>query len=188
MLLERTMLESEDVQPGSSGPGTLPARAVAENVARIVDLERAARRELAASERLSQAITDLAGSLRFVVAHLLLFGGWALWNTMAPSRLRWDPFPFGLMTMLVSLEGVLLAVFVLITQNRILSQTDRRDHLELQVSILAEQELTMALRMLRQLCDRAGIQPESDREVQDLMGETNVHELMRQIENELPAE
>jgi uncharacterized membrane protein len=182
------MPEPDDVQAGPREGGTVPARAVAENIARIVDLERAARRELTRSERLSQAITDVAGSMRFVVAHLLVFGGWALWNITAPPRFRWDPFPFGLMTMLVSLEGVLLAVFVLITQNRILRQTDRRDHLELQVSMLAEQELTMALRMLRELCDRAGIQPESDRDVQDLMAETNVHELMRQIEGELPAE
>jgi uncharacterized membrane protein len=134
-------------------------------------------------------VTDLAGSMRFVAVHLLTFGSWAVWNLAAPRDLRFDPYPFGLMTMLVSLEGVFLAVFVLITQNRMLSQTDRRDHLELQVSMLTEQELTMALRMLRQLCERADIVPATEEgRVQDLMQETNVHDLMEQIQRGLPSD
>jgi uncharacterized membrane protein len=181
---------SHDPQSRHDPPSrnSLPAKAVADNISRIADLERAARRELTASERVSKAITDFAGSMRFVVLHLLTFGAWAVWNLVAPPPLRFDPFPFGLMTMLVSLEGVFLAVFVLITQNRMLIQTDRRDHLGLQVSMLTEQELTMALRMLRQLCERAGIQPDSDSDVQDLMRETNVYDVMQQLEKKLPAE
>jgi uncharacterized membrane protein len=169
---------------------TLTADAVDENIQRISELERSARRELTGSERVSKAITDFAGSMRFVALHILLFGGWALWNVAAPERLRFDPYPFGLMTMLVSLEGVFLATFVLITQNRMLLQTDRRDHLGLQVNMLTEQELTAALRMLRQLCERAGIQPESDdqRRVEDLMQETNVNDLMQRLDRELPKE
>jgi uncharacterized membrane protein len=182
------MPESHEVQPNGSSGRSVPPPAVAENIERIFELERSARGKLTTSQRLSQAITDVAGSMRFVVVHLLLFATWSVWNITAPLRLRFDPFPFGLMTMLVSLEGVLLAVFVLITQNRILYQTDRRDHLGLQVSMLTEQELTAALRMLRQLCERAGIQTEADREVQDLMRETNVDELMERIESELPSE
>lgn len=65
--------------------------AVAENIQRIADLERSARRDLTGSERISKAITDFAGSMVFVVLHLLLFGGWTLWNGTAPERLRFDP-------------------------------------------------------------------------------------------------
>jgi uncharacterized membrane protein len=164
--------------------------AVTENVQRISDLEAAARRELTRSERASKAVTDFAGSLRFVVLHIFAFGGWALWNTLLPQWLRFDPYPFGLMTMLVSLEGVFLATFVLITQNRIMMHTERRDHLGLQVSLLTEQELTMALRMLRHLCDRAGIPPETRQEqrVEDLMQETNVYQVMKELDAELPKE
>lgn len=92
--------------------------------------------------------------------------------------------------MVVSLEGVFLATFVLITQNRMMMHTDRRDHLGLQVNMLTEQELTMVLRMLRQLCERAGIQPEDGSQglVEDLMQETNVYQVMQQLEKRLPRE
>jgi uncharacterized membrane protein len=186
---------AEEPREGPAGsPGGAAAgprlRAVEENIQRISDLELAARHELTPSERVSKAITDFAGSMTFVGLHILLFGGWTLWNGRAPEHLRFDPYPFGLMTMMVSLEGVFLATFVLITQNRILSQSDRRDHLDLQVSMLTEQELTTALRMLRQLCERSGVRPESDedRRVEDLMQETNVSEVMDQIERRLPKE
>jgi uncharacterized membrane protein len=164
--------------------------AVTENIRRIADLERSARRDLTPSERISKAITDFAGSMAFVVLHLLLFGGWALWNGAGPERFRFDPYPFGLLTMFVSLEGVFLATFVLITQNRMMVQTDRRDHLGLQVNMLTEQELTAVLRMLRQLCEHAGVEPESNaqRRVDDLMEETNVYDVMEQIDRDLPKE
>lgn len=163
---------------------------VAENIHRIAELEGSARRELTRSERISKGITDFAGSMVFVGLHVLLFGGWALWNGTAPEQFRFDPYPFGLMTMLVSLEGVFLATFVLITQNRMLVQTDRRDHLALQVNMLTEQELTAVLRMLRQLCERAGIEPESDaqRRIDELMQETNVYDVMQQIDRRLPRD
>jgi hypothetical protein len=69
-------------------------------------------------------------------------------------------------------------------------QTDRRDHLDLQVNILTEQELTMALRMLRQLCDHAELPPESENQgkVEELMQETNVHDVMSRLNQELPTE
>jgi len=170
--------------------GRPQANAVAKNIQRIADLEQSARRDLTGAERISKAITDFAGSMVFVVLHLLLFGGWALWNGTGPERLRFDPYPFGLMTMLVSLEGVFLATFVLITQNRMLVQTDRRDHLALQVNMLTEQELTTVLRLLRQLCDHAGVKPESNaqRRVEELMEETNVYDVMQQIDRGLPKE
>ena len=74
-----------------------------------------------------------------------------IWNSFAPSPWRFDPYPYGLLTMFVSMEGVILAVFVLITQNRMSQQSDRRDHLDLQIDLLAEQEMTMVLRILSKI-------------------------------------
>ncbi len=163
------------------------ASAVAQNIKCIADLERAARREISIPERISKAITDIAGSMTFVVLHVFFFGGWATWNVAGPPSLRFDPFPFGLLTGVVSLEGVFLATFVLITQNRMMAQSDRRDHLGLQIDLLAEQELTMALRMLRALCERASIQLQTSGEDDTrLMERTNVYQVMKQIDEELP--
>jgi uncharacterized membrane protein len=169
---------------------TVTPKAVVENIHRISELEATARRDLTASERISKGITDFVGSLRFVLLHAALFAGWAIWNLEAPEAFRFDPYPFGLMTMFVSLEGVFLVAFVLITQNRMMLHTERRDHLGLQVSMLTEQELTMVLRLLGRLCEHAGIPPESEhqRQVEDLMQETNVYHVVEKLEEELPKE
>jgi uncharacterized membrane protein len=84
-------------------------------------VEHRRRRRAAASLRLADAITGFSGSMRFVALHVVWFGVWILLNLLLP----FDPFPFGLLTMLVSLEAIFLSTFVLISQNR----HDQRDHL-----------------------------------------------------------
>lgn len=84
--------------------------------------EHRARRRASASLRMADVITAFSGSMRFVVLHVIWFGAWVLLNL---SVLRFDPFPFGLLTMLVSLEAIFLSTFVLISQNRY----EERQHL-----------------------------------------------------------
>lgn len=167
---------------------TSEASPAAGNIKAIIDLERKALAASSWSARVSDAISRFAGSLWFVLCHLSAFTAWAGWNALAPPSLRFDPYPYGLLTFIVSLEGVLIATFVLIAQNRMATQSDRRDHLNLQVDLLAEQELTLMLRMLRQISERLNIQPESGEEerAQKLAEETNVYELMQTLENRLP--
>jgi uncharacterized membrane protein len=161
----------------------------ASNIRAIIDLERKALAASSWSARVSDAISRFAGSLWFVLCHLAAFTAWALWNAMAPAGLRFDPYPYGLLTFIVSLEGVLIATFVLITQNRMAVQSDRRDHLNLQVDLLAEQEMTVMLRMLRRIAERLQIDPESEDEAraQKLAEETNVYELMQTLDKQLPS-
>jgi uncharacterized membrane protein len=171
---------------------TEPSRSTspaADNIRAIVDLERKALAATHWSDRISDAISAFAGSLWFVLCHVVLFTGWASWNALAPPSLRFDPYPYGLLTFIVSLEGVLIATFVLIKQNRMAVQSDQRDHLNLQVDLLAEQEMTVVLRMLRRISDRLGIEsPDAgDARTQQLTEETNVYELMQTLEKELPA-
>lgn len=168
-----------------SAPRPNPA---ADNIRAIVNLERKARATSPWSQRVSDAISAFAGSLWFVLCHVIMFTGWATWNALAPSALRFDPYPYGLLTFIVSLEGVLIATFVLIKQNRMAAQSDHRDHLNLQVDLLAEQEMTLVLRMLRRISERLEIDPEgTDGErAARLTEETNVYELMQSLEKELP--
>jgi uncharacterized membrane protein len=167
---------------------TSEASATARNIHAIIDLERKALAASSWSARVSDAISRFAGSLWFVLCHLTAFIGWAAWNALASPSLRFDPYPYGLLTFIVSLEGVLIATFVLITQNRMAAQSDRRDHLNLQVDLLAEQEMTLVLRMLRRISERLNIQPEtSEQERAEKLGEeTNVYELMQELQKELP--
>jgi uncharacterized membrane protein len=166
-------------------PRTDPA---VDNIRTIVDLERKATAAKSWSERVSDAISAFAGSLWFVLCHVAAFIGWAAWNALAPPQLRFDPYPYGLLTFIVSMEGVLIATFVLIAQNRMAAQSDRRDHLDLQVDLLAEQEMTLMLRMLRRIAERLDIQPESTDEARavKLTEETNLYELMKTLDKELP--
>jgi uncharacterized membrane protein len=155
----------------------------ARNVAEIAGLERESVREVSRGERISLAVTNAAGTPACALIHVVLLASWTLWNTSVPAGLRFDPYPFGLLTMIVSMEGVILAIFVLITQNRMSAHTDRRDHLSLQVNLLAEQEMTMVLRMLDRIAGRLGAAPdEPDRdEARQLMQHTNIYELMEEL-------
>jgi uncharacterized membrane protein len=160
----------------------------ADNIRAIVELERKATRATSRGERVGASITSVAGTISFVSAHVVVLAAWVAWNTLAGRPLRFDPYPFGLLTFVVSLEGVLLACFVLISQNRMSRQSDQRDHLNLQVNLLAEQEMTLALKLLRQIAGRLQVEPESEDAARAtrLSEDTNVYELVENIERELP--
>jgi uncharacterized membrane protein len=159
-----------------------------ENIKAIVEVERQANRQASLGERVGQAISDAVGTMAFVSVHTAVMLGWIAWNGLASPSLRFDPYPYGLLTFIVSLEGVLIATFVLIAQNRMSRQSDERDHLSLQISMLGEQELTLILKLLRRMSDRLGIPPESEEErrAEKLSEETNVFELVRSLRERLP--
>jgi uncharacterized membrane protein len=154
----------------------------ARNVEEIARLERETAGHPTVGERISLAITDAAGTFTCVALHVLALSAWMGWNSLSPQPWRFDPYPFGLMTMFVSMEGVLLALMILITQNRMSAQSDKRDRLDLQVDLLAEQEMTMVLRLLSRIADRLGVSSDDSERAQarQLMEETNVYELIEE--------
>ena len=81
-------------------------------------------------------------------------------KTIGPHFLghRFDPYPFSLLTLVVSLEAILLTGFVLISQDRMTKLADRRAHLDLQVNLLAEQELTAILKVVCLIADQTGVE------------------------------
>ena len=91
--------------------------------------------------------------------------------------------------MLVSLEGVLLSTFVLIKQNRMSQRADQRNHLDLQINLLAEKEITKVLQLQRLICRKLEIaEADQDREVQELSNVTAIESLAREVVEKLPAE
>jgi uncharacterized membrane protein len=158
------------------------------NIQTIAHLDEAALHEQSLSDRISAAISQFVGSLSFVAAHVIWFGVWALWNlNLIPGLEPFDPYPFGLLTMLVSMEGVLVATFVLITQNWMNRMAERRAHLDLQVNILAEQEMTLVLRMLRTISRKVGVEAEPEEKVEEYE-RLNVHELATALDEHLPKD
>lgn len=157
------------------------------NVEEIARLERDQQEELSLGSRISAAITRVAGTFGSALTHAIGFTTWMLWNSFGPQALRFDPYPFGFLTMFVSMEGVILAIFVLIVQNRMSAQSDQRDHLNLQVDLLAEQEMTVVLRLLSRIADRLGIEADDKEraEASGLMQPTNIYELMEELRRRL---
>jgi uncharacterized membrane protein len=158
------------------------------NIETIALLEEEALRERSLINRVSDVVTRFAGSGMFIVLHVIWFVAWILLNTNAIGEIQpFDPFPFTFLTMLVSLEAIFLSIFVLVSQNRITRQGDRRAHLDLQINLLAEQENTMMLHMLRSICEHHGIRPESPSEdAKSLFKRTDLEKLMRDLHDQLP--
>lgn len=178
----------ENFEKHNKNNSVATADPTAYNVEAIARLEHEALLDRTTAERVSDMITKFIGSMAFVVFHVLLFTAWFVMNlNLIPGVAPFDPFPFGILTLIVSGEGVFLTIFVLISQNRMTRQADRRAHLSLQVSMLAEQELTMLLRMQQKLSDHFGVEVESVKaEAQRLMKETSVEKLVDDLEEKLP--
>ena len=158
------------------------------NIAAIADIEREALDRRTVAGRFSDALTRATGSAPFALVHLVWFTVWLAINS---GHVRWikafDPFPFSLLTLVVSLEAIFLTVFVLMSQNRMARQADKRAHLDLQVDLLAEQELTLILFLVRSLCEKEGVRFDSVRDrLAQLLQETDVQELASDLEADLP--
>ena len=130
----------------------------------------------------------VVGNTGFLLAQLILISGLSLVNLhIIPGLKAFDPFPFGVLALVVSSESVFLTTFVLISQNRMARQSDRRSHLDLQVGMLSEQELTTILQMLQKLCQQMGVNVDSSKqEVRSFSETTDVHKLASELEQKLP--
>jgi uncharacterized membrane protein len=172
----------------------LPRRAAANptqyNIDAIAKLEHDALSRRTATERVSEVITKFVGNLGFLLAQLILIFAWGLLNLrLIPGLKTFDPFPFGVLALVVSSESVFLTIFVLIGQGRMARQSERRSHLDLQVGMLSEQELTTILQMLQKLCQHMGVNVDSSKqEVQSFSKTTDVHKLASELEDKLPEE
>ena len=141
------------------------------------------------TERDSDAIVKFIGSVKFLVLHGILVSVWVILNLNLLPVKPFDPFPFGILALIVASESVFLTIWVLISQNRMARQAERRSHLDLQVGMLAEQELTTMLQMLQKLCQHAGVDVESaNLQVQGFSENTDVGKLASELEEKLPGQ
>ena len=171
-------------------PRRVAANPTQYNIDAIAKLEHEALNRRTPTERVSDAISKLVGNIRFLLAHLLLIFGWSLVKLhLIPGVKAFDPFPFGVLALVVSSESVFLTIFVLISQGRMARQSERRAHLDLQVGMLSEQELTTILQMLEKLCQHMGVNVDSSKqEVQSFSKTTDVSKLASELGDKLPEE
>ncbi len=109
-------------------------------------------------DKIAGSLTDFAGSMKFVYLHTTWFGLWVIVNagllvTVGLGITPFDPFPFGLLTLVVSLEAIFLSTFVMIAQNRLSAIADARAQLDYQVNLRAEAEVAKLLHLVQSLVE-----------------------------------
>jgi len=157
-----------------------------ENIRAVARLQEKAAQQRTALQCAADRIVAFAGRESTVAIHAVLFSIWIALNTGVAGIRPFDPFPFVFLTMIVSLEAIFLTLFVLATQNRMTVDADRRAHLDLQVNLLSEQEMTLVLQMLREVCEHLGLHETTrSQKFMELARRTDVTTLAAHVERAL---
>jgi uncharacterized membrane protein len=161
----------------------IPATVAEDNIRAVSRLAEKARRRRTPVQRLGDWITGCAARESSIGFHLVWFATWLLVNSGHVLIKPFDPFPFTLLTTVVSLEAIFLTLFVLASENRLTREAERRGELDLQVNLLAEQEMTLVLRMLKDICEHLDLHDTitSDK-FRELAARTDVGQLAEQLE------
>jgi len=159
------------------------AATIQKNIETIFKLEKEAIQSRSTGEQIADKVTRFAGSTPFIIIHAILFFGWiALNDGMIPAIPIFDPYPFSFLTLVVSLEAIFLTLLVLMAQNRMNKEADKRAHLDLQINMLGEQETTRILQLVQKIAERLGIDDEIDDSVKELSKETDVNQVAQKLE------
>jgi uncharacterized membrane protein len=168
-------------QPPGLGP------ALERNIRALNRRREREQAEATVEEKIAGAITRFTGSMRFVYLHLAFFGGWIVANLgWIPGIPAWDP-SFVILAMEASVEAIFLSTFVLISQNRMAAAADERADLDLQISLLAEHEVTKLAKLVSAIADRLGVESEVDAELDEVKQDVAPDAVLDEIEATKPA-
>ena len=157
------------------------ARVVERNITALIARRRQEEAAGGWQERAADGITRFTGSMRFVYLHLAVFGLWIAVNLGWLPLPRFDP-TFVILAMVASVEAIFLSTFVLITQNRMAAQADKRADLDLQISLLAEHEVTRLITLVTAMADRMGIEESRDPELTELAQDVAPERVLEEME------
>jgi uncharacterized membrane protein len=180
-MLEARLLQKEIAEHNEDNPAL--SNVMERNIRKIIQLRLKAAREQSLQDHIADAITSFSGSMVFFYVHIVWFCVWILLNTGRVGMHPFDPFPYGLLTMVVSLEAIFLSTFVLISQNLLSKEAEHVADLGLQTGLLTEHELTRVLQMLRAIQYKIGISNDEDSDLADadLEMETKPEDVLAEI-------
>lgn len=151
----------------------------------VTSLKARADAKRTLTEKFADWVTSAAGSVTFLTLNIIWFGTWIVVNMdMIPGVAPFDPFPFGLLTMIVSLEAICLAVLVLLSQNRESRIADVREEIDLHINKIAEAEITQIIKMLAQIMEKEGINTKKDLILQRMLKPISSSDIQRKIEQQ----
>lgn len=162
------------------GENEEPSKRVFRSIKAKADMKRTAM------EKIADSMTAKFGSSGFLSLNAILFAVWILINT---GQIKWvpafDPFPFSLLTTIVSLEAIILAIFVLISQNRTAKIDDLREETDLQLNLISEKEITKLVKMMALLLAKEGIDLSQDPELHKMLRPVSEEEIEKRLEKEI---
>ena len=153
----------------------------------MVALRTAHSKDRSNTEKFADALIRVASSPKFLLIHVLWFAVWILWNTGMFGLPVFDPFPFGLLTMVVSLEAIFLSLFVLIGQSREATIAELREELTLQVNLRMEAEVTKTLQLVAGLYTRLGHKVGDDPELREMLQPLDSQHIERELMEQMQS-
>ena len=165
----------------------MPNSRLQENIDLIAKHEQEFRDRRTTAERIGDSVAGWMGSLPFVALHTFIFIAWIAINTVGvPAVPRFDPPPFQLLGVIFGFEAILLASFVLMRQSRIGRRSDERDHLELQVALITEKEITAVLSICQAIAQKLDLEHLAKApEIQEMTQEVQIDEVAETIRENL---
>lgn len=148
-------------------------------------LEAKSLRNRPFATRLADYLTNLTSTPLFLFTNGFGFAAWIGYNSgLIPGIVPFDPYPFGLLTMGVSLEAIFLSIFVLVSQGRSSQIATLRDEVNLRINLISEREITKLLKILAEIRAHIGIK-EEDPELDRMIQEIKASELEQTITSQL---
>lgn len=180
-------LDHSDSAQGGSTNGEF-SRVLARNIDGLVATRQEEEQKKTTQERVSDEITRFTGSLRFVYIHAFVFGGWIIWNLgWMPGLPLFDP-SFVVLAMAASVEAIFLSTFVLISQNRMQAQAEKRAELDLQISLLAEHEITQLMTVLDTVARHLGVEHTGSADIEEVKQNVDPRAVLSAIERRSSAD
>lgn len=134
--------------------------------------------------RLADALTSTFGTITFLLANIFIFASWIIINTGLTSISVFDPYPFTMLTTLVSLEAIVLTIIVLMSQKRQGTTSILREELQLQVQMITEKEITKLLNLVKILLSKNGVKLD-DKELEDMLMDVDESFIERKLEEQI---
>ena len=169
--------------PGADRPSHQAMAGVVErNIRALIERRQEEEKTRRPQDRIADAITRFTGSMKFVYLHVAVFG---LWITI---NLGWLPLPtfdesFVVLAMVASVEAIFLSTFVLISQNRMAALADKRADLDLQVTLLAEHEVTRLITLVTAIAEKMGVEASRDPELSELAQDVAPEKVLEKMED-----
>lgn len=152
------------------------------NIEAMIHARREDEAHRSITVRFADRVTAFVGSVAFLIVQTIAIGVWLVWNMGVFGLPVFDPFPFQMLTLVLSIEAIYLTVFVLISQNRMSEIAERRAEVDLQINLLDERESTRILRIVDAIATKVGADIVRDQDLEDLEMDVKPEDVMARVE------